>query len=112
MAYNAIFKFKDINFAELSNNSVSARTFILIEKQMLECWQKKKRKNSKNSKINEHAYGRKSTFSALEEKLTDFLQMSLQSRFIVTRTKICIMALNIIKDLNLLSFKPIKFCIC
>lgn len=107
-SYNAEFKLKVIHFAEQSNNSVAARHFTLNEKQVRE-WRKKKDEISKSPKLMKAARGHKPSFPALEEKLADWVQMSRQSGFNVTRKDIRIMALNMIEDPDLLPSKPTKF---
>ncbi|CAM5078847.1 unnamed protein product [Eretmochelys imbricata] len=108
--YHAAFELKVVEYAEANNNCAAAHEFCINEKQGRE-WQKNKTlKDMPRSK--KKCPTRCTSFPELEvgkRHLNNWVAECRQYGYIVTRTGICLRALQILKDDKYKSIKPSVF---
>ncbi|GIY69360.1 HTH CENPB-type domain-containing protein [Caerostris darwini] len=107
-SYTADFKLQVIAFAEKHNNIVAARHFSVNEKQVRE-WRKKRLELEVIPKSKKASRGHRPMFHALEEKLAAWIQESRMNGFMVTRSAIRIMAMNMLKQSEFAQSNPVNF---
>ena len=104
-AYDAAFKLKVVNYAEANNNCAAAREFCVDEKQVRE-WRKNRTTLEKMLKNKKRRPTRCASFPELETDLHGWVVECHQNGYVITRTGICLRALQMSKEEKYRSVMP------